>query len=200
MTYNPCETGKGEIDLQTRRGAGDTIQGMMYKLYVTLILVAEMVALSLLSLVVADVVVLALAPVIPLTVVLAFVVHHRRSGLSFKARRLSPDRIANYTPQEVPVVSPERLSRSLVERAGQIRRVLQDSPSEAQKEMCTFGYRTCVNDMITLTNLVNEELRGANLIRRIKLNRARKQATSALAETRQALPPGALRTTRQEQQ
>jgi hypothetical protein len=54
--------------------------------------------------------------------------------------------------------------------------------------------------MITLTHLVNEELPTAGFLRRFKLSRARKKATDALAGAREALPPGALRATRQEQQ
>jgi hypothetical protein len=54
--------------------------------------------------------------------------------------------------------------------------------------------------MITLTHLANEELPNAGFLRRMKLRRARKKATDALVEAREALPPGALRATRQEQQ
>jgi hypothetical protein len=77
---------------------------------------------------------------------------------------------------------------------------MSGSPSEIRVEMCTLGYRACVNDMITLTHLANQELPNTNLLRRFKLRRARKRATAALAEAREALPPGALRATRQEQQ
>ena len=66
--------------------------------------------------------------------------------------------------------------------------------------MCALGYRSCVNDMITLTHLANEELPNAVPIRRMKLRRVRRKATDALSEAREALPPGALRATRQEQQ
>ncbi len=172
----------------------------MFKVYVALILVVEVLGLALLPLVAPVKVPLLLAPVVPLTLVAALVVYHRLQSPSFRARWLSPDRITNYTPRELPVASPERLSQSLVERAAEIRRVLQGSPSEVQVEMCTLGYRTCVNDMITLTHLVNEELANAGFLRRIKLTRARKRATDALAGARKSLPPGALRATHQEQQ
>jgi hypothetical protein len=66
--------------------------------------------------------------------------------------------------------------------------------------MCAIGYRACVNDMITLSHLINEELPLANLRRRLTLRRARRRATEALAGAREALPPGALRATHQEQQ
>ena len=54
--------------------------------------------------------------------------------------------------------------------------------------------------MITLTHLVNEALPNAPLLGRLKLRRARKRAIDALAEAREALPPEALRASRQEQQ
>ena len=66
--------------------------------------------------------------------------------------------------------------------------------------MCTLGYKACVNDMITLTHLTIAELPSASLLRRMKLRRARKKATNALAGAREALPPGGLRATRREQQ
>jgi hypothetical protein len=54
--------------------------------------------------------------------------------------------------------------------------------------------------VITLTHLTNEQLPNVGLLKRMRLRRARKKATDALAEARNALPPGALRATRQEQQ
>ena len=57
-----------------------------------------------------------------------------------------------------------------------------------------------MNDMITLTHLANQEHSNTNFLRRFKLRRARKKATDALAEAKEALPPGALRATRQEHQ
>jgi hypothetical protein len=52
--------------------------------------------------------------------------------------------------------------------------------------------------MITLTHLVNEEMKPAGPIKRLKLRAARKRATDSLSGAREALPPDALRTTRQE--
>ena len=96
--------------------------------------------------------------------------------------------------------SVEELSRGIVERADEIRRALFESPSDVQVEMCTLGYRACVNDVITLTHLANEELPNANPIRRLKLRAALKRATDALSGAREAMPPGTLRATRQEHQ
>jgi hypothetical protein len=115
-------------------------------------------------------------------------------------RRLSPEVIASYRFRRPDTNSPEDLSRSIVERATEIQRTLAEEHSEIRVEMCTLGYRACVNDMITLTHLTNEELPNAGLLRRMKLRRARKKATDALAGAREALPPGALRATRQEHQ
>ena len=77
---------------------------------------------------------------------------------------------------------------------------MKGKTSEIQVEMCALGYRACVNDMITLTHLVNEEISEASLLRRAKLRRARRKATDALSIARQSLPQGVLRATRQEQQ
>ncbi|MGI8866144.1 MAG: hypothetical protein ACR2G1_05365, partial [Rubrobacteraceae bacterium] len=96
---------------------------------------------------------------------------------------------------------PEDISQSIVERASQIQNVLfTQTSSQITIEMCAIGYRACVNDMITLSHLINEELPLANLRRRLTLCRARRRATEALAGAREALPPGALRATHQEQQ
>ncbi|MBD0253375.1 MAG: hypothetical protein ICV31_02635, partial [Rubrobacter sp.] len=97
--------------------------------------------------------------------------------------------------------SPEALSRAIVERAEEIQRSLEESPSdEVRVEMCALGYRACANDMITLTHLTNEALPNASLLKRIRLRRSRKKAIDALSEARKALPPGALRTAPQERQ
>jgi len=95
--------------------------------------------------------------------------------------------------------TPEGLSRSIVERAEEIKRALGDSPSPVRVEMCSLGYRACANDMLTLAHLINGEVPSASPLRRLKLRRCRRRATEALAAANAALPPGALRTMRQEQ-
>jgi hypothetical protein len=173
---------------------------MMFRLFVALILAAEIVALVVLRLAVPDVPVLALVPVVPLTLVVALLARWGLKSVSYRMHRLSPEAIAGHRYQQPAADSPEEISRSIVERATEIRRALAESPSEIRVEMCTLGYRACVNDMITLTHLANEELPHAGLFRRMKLRRVRKKATDALAAAKEALPPGALRATRQEQQ
>lgn len=172
----------------------------MFWLCVALILVVEAVALVILSRVAPATLVFLLTPVGPLTLIFAFIVYSKLDNLSYRARRLSPEEIMRHRSRRPAADSPEGLSRSIVERAVEIRRALAESPSEIRVEMCALGYRACVNDMITLTHFTNEEFPNASLLRRVKLRRARKRATDALAEARKALPPGALRTTRQEQQ
>ena len=173
----------------------------MFRLFVALILAAEVVALAVLERVAPGVPVVALAPVVPLTLVAALFLRWVLHSTAYRTRRLSPEAIAGYKRSQGPANdSPEELSRSIVERADEIRRALAESPSEIRVEMCALGYRACANDMITLTHLTNEELPYAGFFRRMKLRRSRKRATDALAAAREALPPGALRATRQEHQ
>jgi hypothetical protein len=106
--------------------------------------------------------------------------------------------IVRYRAEETPP-TPERLSKSIVERAEEIHKTLLESPDELQVEMCALGYRACVEDMITLTHQVSEELASAGPIRRARLNAAKRRAADALYGVRQALPPSALRATRQQQ-
>ena len=172
----------------------------MFKLGVAVVLVVEVVGLLLLTLVVEDFPVWILVPLVPLTVGIALVVRRELESPAHRLRRLSPEAIVRHRPRRRDE-SPEGLSRSIVERAGEIRRSLTELPTdETRIEMCALGYRACANDMITLTHLVNEGLSNAPLVDRIKLRRARKRAIDALAEAREALPPEALRASRQEQQ
>ncbi len=180
----------------------------MFGFIVALVLTVEAVVLVVLGLAVPDAPFLPfLAPVVPLTLGAALLLRSRLIGAVKEARRLygwhrlSPEAIAGYRPRFPVDRNPEELSRSIVERAGEIRRALAESPpDEVRVDMCTLGYRACVNDMITLTHLTNEELKNAGPLRRAKLRVARKRATDALAAARDALPPGALRASRQEQQ
>jgi hypothetical protein len=172
----------------------------MFKLYLTSILAAEIVALAALAFLTSDVA-LFLVPVIPLTFVVALITRRRFGGPAYNVRRLSPAAIANYRPRASHADSPETLSRAIVERAEEIQRSLEESPSdEVRVEMCALGYRACANDMITLTHLTNEALPNASFLTRIRLRRSRKKAIAALSEARKALPPGALRTAPQERQ
>jgi hypothetical protein len=173
----------------------------MFKLVVALVLIVEVVGLLLLTLVVRDFPVWVLIPLVPLTVGIALVVRRELESPAHRLRRLSPEAIVGHRPHRRQDESPESLSRSIVERAAEIRRSLTELPAdETRVEMCALGYRACANDMITLTHLVNEALPNAPLLERLKLRRARKKAIDALAEAREAIPSEALRASRQEQQ
>ena len=172
----------------------------MFALFIVLILAAEIVSLVVLAIGAPGVPVLTLAPVIPLTLLVALLARRWFGSAAYRMRRLSPEAIAAQRTRRPAADSPEDLSRSIIERATEIRRTLAESPSEIRIEMCALGYRACVNDMNSLTHLANQELPNTNSLRRLKLRRARKKATDALAGAREALPPGALRATRQEQQ
>ena len=173
----------------------------MFKFVVALVLVVEVVGLLLLTLVVRDFPVWVLIPLVPLTVGIALVVRRELESPAHRLRRLSPEAIVGHRPRRPQAESPESLSRSIVERAAEIRRSLAELPAdETRVEMCALGYRACANDMITLTHLVNEALPNAPLLERLKLRRARKKAIDALAEAREAIPAEALRASRQEQQ
>jgi hypothetical protein len=173
----------------------------MFKLYLTSILAAEVVALAALEFLTPRVTFWLLVPIIPLTLVVAFILRRRFGGPAYGIHRLSPQAIAVYRARESATNSPEDLSRAIVERAEEIRHALEESPSdEVRVEMCALGYRACANDMITLTHLTNEALPNASFLGRARLRRSRKKAIDALSEARKALPPGALRTAPQERQ
>jgi hypothetical protein len=173
----------------------------MFKLYLTSILAAEIVALAALEFLAPGERVLYLAPIIPLTLVAALIARRRFGGPTYSSRWLSPEAIAGYRSRGPVNDSPEALSRAIVERAEEIQRALEESPAdEVRVEMCALGYRACANDMITLTHLTNETLPNASFIRRVKLRRSRSRAIDALSEARKALPPGALRAAPQERQ
>ena len=177
-----------------RRGAGE-----MTKLYLALVLAVEAAGIALLSFVAPGLVIFFI-PILPLTLVVALLLRYIFRSPSYWARRLSPEEIVRHRAQEAKADTPEGLSRRIVERAEEIQRTLLESPSEIQIEMCALGYRTCANDMITLTHLINEEMKTAGPIKRLKLRTARRRATDSLSEAREAMPPGALRATRQEHQ
>ncbi|HJQ30024.1 MAG TPA: hypothetical protein VJ827_11835 [Rubrobacter sp.] len=173
----------------------------MFKLYLTSILAAEIVALAALEFLAPGELALYLAPTVPLTLVVAFIARRKFGGPAYGSRWLSPEAIAGYRARGPVMDSPEALSRAIVERAEEIQRALEESPAdEVRVEMCALGYRACANDMITLTHLTNETLPNASFIRRIKLRRSRKRAIDALSEARKSLPPGALRAAPQERQ
>jgi hypothetical protein len=173
----------------------------MFKLGVAVVILAEVVGLLALTLVVPGFPVWVLIPLVPLTIGIALVVRRELDSPAHRLRRLSPEAITGHRPRRQAAETPEDLSRSIAERAGEIRRSLTEDPAdETRIEMCALGYRACANDMITLTHLVNEAIPNSPLLQRLKLRRSRRKAIDALALAREALPPEALRASRQEQQ
>ena len=189
-----------KLRLRSLEDGGGEVPQAMFKLYLTSILVAEVVAVVAVASL-ADLSLWFLVPIVALTLVAAFIVRRRLGGPAYGIRRLSPQAIAGYRARDTATDSPEALSRAIVERAEEIQHALEESPSdEVRVEMCALGYRACANDMITLTHLTNEALPNASFLKRIRLRRSRKKAIDALSEARKALPPGALRTAPQERQ
>jgi hypothetical protein len=172
----------------------------MTKLHLTLVLAVEAVVIGLLWFLMSGSLALLLIPILPLTLVVALLLHYLMRNPEYRARRLSPEAIVAHQTRESETETPEELSHRIVERADEIHRTLLESPSEVQVEMCALGYRACVNDMITLTHLINEESKSAGPVKRLRLRSARRRATDSLSVAREAMPPGALRATRQEQQ
>ena len=172
----------------------------MAKLYLAIVLATEVVVIGLLSFGASGFPVLLLVPILPLTLVAALLLRRVTGSPAYQTRRLSPEEIVRYRTREKRAATPEELSHRIAERADEIHRTLLQSPSEIQVEMCVLGYRACVNDMITLTHLINEETKNVGPIRRLKLHAARRRATDSLSGVREALPPSALRATRQEHQ
>ena len=178
-----------------RRG----IKEEMFKFYLALALMVEAMIISLLSYA-TELPMLLLVSIMPLTLAAAFLLRYVTRSPAYWSRRLSPEDIMRHQARESRADTPEELSHRIVERADQIHRTLLESPSEVQVEMCALGYQACVNDMITLTHLINDEYPDAGPVRRLRLRAARRRATDSLSGAREAMPPGALRTTRQEQQ
>lgn len=109
-------------------------------------------------------------------------------------RRISPQQIARYE-EPVQTVSPQMLSRSIVERAHQIERAMRDHPSESEAEMCITGYRSCLTDMVTLVHIIDKERPEASPLQRLRLKAAQDMAARSLARVRHVIPANALRIT-----
>ncbi|MDN5696601.1 MAG: SPW repeat protein [Rubrobacter sp.] len=109
-------------------------------------------------------------------------------------RRISPQQIASYE-EPVQTVSPQMLSRSIVERAHEIQHTLRRHPPAPESEMCVVGYRSCVADMITLMHMIDKERPEASPLRRLRLNAAQDMAARSLERAQYVIPLYALRIT-----
>ena len=107
-----------------------------------------------------------------------------------QARSIAPEKLIRYEAPEPPI-GPEQLCRHIVECSYQIRRKLLEGTSEVAVKMCVLGYWACVNDSMTLDDLIDKELPESGLLRRFRLKVARRQATRSLSRAREVLPPGA---------
>src|SRR5215208_2895630 len=100
----------------------------MFKLYLTSILVAEVVALAALEFLQPGLVRFSiLVPIIPLTLIVAFIFRRRFGGPAYRLHRLSPQAITDYRATGPVTNSPETLSRAIVERAEEIQHALDAS-------------------------------------------------------------------------
>src|SRR5829696_6141247 len=117
----------------------------MAKLYLAIVLAAEVSVIGLLSSVAPGFPALLLVPILPLTLVAALILRRVTGSPAYQIRRLSPEEIVRYRSRQKATDTPEELSRRIVERADEMYRALLQSPSEIQVEMCALGYRACVN-------------------------------------------------------
>jgi hypothetical protein len=116
------------------------------------------------------------------------VISWRANYLRYQAHTITPESILEFRDPEKPE-KPERLARQIVESSHQIRRTLLEEPSELEVETCAFGYSSCAENMITLVQLVNEELAKAGPLRRLRLKATLRRAADSLSLARQAFPP-----------
>jgi hypothetical protein len=128
------------------------------------------------------------------TLILAFDflswIHAQR--LRYQARRISPEKLLRCGEREEHM-HPERLCRHIVECSYEIRRTLLGQTSGVEAGMCILGYRACLNGGITLNRLINKELPESGLLRRLRLEIARRQVAHSLSRVREVLPPGSPR-------
>ena len=99
-----CEISLRNIDL----GPSKMVAERMFKLYLTSILAAEVVALAALAYLAPEVA-LFLVAIIPITLLAAFILRHRFGGHVRGLHRLSPEAIADFRPRVSRANSPEAL-------------------------------------------------------------------------------------------
>jgi hypothetical protein len=126
------------------------------------------------------------------TLILAFDflswIHAQR--LRYQARRISPEKLLLRYGEREEHMHPERLCRHIVECSYEIRRALLRRTSGVEVGMCILGYQACLNGGITLNRLINKELPESGLLRRLRLEIARRQVAYSLLRVRGVLPPG----------
>lgn len=136
---------------------------------------------------------LLIASVGPVTLVSDLRIALRSVSLYYRVRRLSPEKIVRFEgSDEREQASPEKLSRSLIERTEAIHQALRKAPSKVETEMCFLGYQACADDLIALMRLLEKERLRAGPIRRARLKATGRRAAVSLARTRKTLRSSAL--------
>ena len=107
--------------------------------------------------------------------------------LTHGVRTLTPCQVSSARCRDAPP-EPEFLGRRIVECSAQIRATMLADPSGTDAEVCLAGYRSCVEDMVTLAALVAEERAKAGALRRFRLRMVRSEAANSLARARETLP------------
>ena len=109
--------------------------------------------------------------------------------LRYQVRTITPERLIRSPAPDQPI-GPEQLCWQIVECSYEIRRALLGRTSGVEVGMCILGYRACLNGGITLNRLINKELPESGLLRRLRLEIARRQVAHSLLRVREVLPPG----------
>jgi len=107
--------------------------------------------------------------------------------LTHGVKTLSPCQVSSARCHDTPP-EPEFLARRIVECSAQIRATMLGDPSDTDAEICLTGYRSCVDDMVTLAALVAEERARSGALRRFRLRMIRSEASYSLARARETLP------------
>lgn len=123
----------------------------------------------------------------PLRALFALAAAARVALLTHGVRTLSPCQVSSGRCRDASP-EPEVLRRKIVECSVQIRATTSEEPSEIDAEICLTGYRSCVEDMVTLAALVAAERPKAGALRRVRLRMVKTEASNSLARAREALP------------
>lgn len=105
-----------------------------------------------------------------------------------RTRSLTPEKIIGYKGPARVEETPDLISHRIVERSEQIRRALAAKPSETEVTMCAMGYSACADDLLFLSQIVDQRAPTSGPIRRFRMRRAVRRATGSLTHARKALP------------
>jgi hypothetical protein len=122
----------------------------------------------------------------PLRALFGLAASARAALLVYDLKTLSPHQVSSFQGR-CASPGPELLARRIVECSSQIRVTMLEDPSEDEIETCIVGYRSCVDDMVTLAAMVGEEREKSGPLRRLKLRMVRGEALHSLACARETL-------------